>query len=97
MPERRSPVISRPAKADLLNIWSYIAAYDESAADKVLRRIDERIATMPDFPHAARFEVGFNAHILTISPYLVAYTVADDTIEILRVVHGRRDLNAIFP
>jgi plasmid stabilization system protein ParE len=33
---------------------------------------------------------------LAVSEYVIVYTVEHDAVHILRVVHGRRDLESIF-
>lgn len=89
-------MISRTARDDLLQIWEHVAADNISAADSVLRRIDRAMATLVEFPNAFRFDERLGARLLVISPYIVAYDVADDSVQVLRVVDGRRDLEVIF-
>lgn len=97
MPARKRLVISRPAKADLLDIWDYIAADNLAAADNLLRRIHDAIDRLPEFPEGSRYDPRFDAYLLVLSPYIVAYSVTDDEIEVMRIVDGRRNLDAIFP
>jgi plasmid stabilization system protein ParE len=33
---------------------------------------------------------------LAVSEYVIVYTIEQDSIQVLRVVHGRRDLESIF-
>lgn len=33
---------------------------------------------------------------LAVSEYVIVYTIEENSVEILRVVHGRRDLDSIF-
>lgn len=93
---RRVLIVSDPAEADLRAIWTYIAADNPTAADGVLRRIGARMEQLIEFPYSATFDERFGVHLLPVAPYIVAYLVTEDEVQIVRVVDGRRDLNAIF-
>jgi plasmid stabilization system protein ParE len=41
---------SAAAKADLYEIWSYIAAHDDLAADRWLQKFDAAIARLAAYP-----------------------------------------------
>ena len=40
--------------------------------------------------------MGDGLRSLPVENYLIFYRVRDDTVEVLRVIHGARDLGAIF-
>ena len=92
----RDLVFSGPAETDLAGIWDYIATDNIATADNVVRRIHERLNHLCDFPFSARFDPRFDAHLLPLPPYIIAYTVDDDAIRIVRIIHGRRDIEGIF-
>ena len=62
--------------------------------------IDARILRLAQFPElgAAREDIGAGIRALVQSPYLVLYRfdIAADRVEIVRVVHGVRDLSGLF-
>jgi toxin ParE1/3/4 len=91
---------SNAAKADLIDIWVYIATENPAAADKQIDRIDAVVTKLLDFPRlgSARHDIGPELRGLVVNRYLVLYRVRDDdkVIELLRVVDGRRDLAALF-
>ena len=89
---------TRQAEADLLNIWFHIAEHDISAADRLLDRVERRCTTLAQRPRlgAARPEIAPDAHSLVEGRYLILYRIVGQVIEIVRVVHGARDLATLF-
>ncbi len=90
---------SANAEEDLIALWLYIASDSPRAADAVLDRIDERWRLLATQPHSglARPDIAPDLRHLVIGSYLTLYRVHADHIEILRVLHGRRDLGAVEP
>ena len=43
-----------------------------------------------------RDEIGPGLRSFVVSPYVVFYRQVEDTIEVLRVLHGARDLGGVF-
>ena len=92
--------VTRRAEEELREIWRYIAAENMDAADKLLLRIDQRLDLLRDFPmigtHRDDIRPGFR--MLVEGPYLLlyAYDAANDDVELISVVDGRRDLSDIF-
>jgi toxin ParE1/3/4 len=87
-------VFAEPAERDLKDIVDYIALDNTAAAEKVYRAIvvaAERLTRFPDIGRVGRLP---DTRELTISslPYLVVYQVATETVTILAVFHGARDL-----
>lgn len=90
----QSPV----AEDDLIEIWCLIAADNSVAADRFLDMIGERIWQIALFPDsgAPRPDIARDARALTVGSYLVLYGHRDGDVEIVRVVHGARDVTALF-
>jgi toxin ParE1/3/4 len=88
-------VWSRFADSDLIGIWHSIATDSEKSADATLDRIQARAEALIEFPKMGQLRKGRQKDIrqLVEGDYLIFYRVADDYIEILRVLHGRRDLS----
>jgi len=91
-------ILTARAEDDLLEIWAYIAADNPAAADRVLDRIEDvfgRIAAHPQLG-AARPDLADGLRYSVSGNYLVLYRQVDDAVEIVRVVHGGRDLPSLF-
>jgi toxin ParE1/3/4 len=95
------PVIwSTEAQADLSDIWNYYAhAASPRTADNIVRRIAAATEQLVQSPYAgrARGEIRAGLRSVVASPHVVFYRVAADlTAEIVRVLDGRRDIDAVF-
>jgi toxin ParE1/3/4 len=90
--------VTKQAKQDLLSIWSYIADDNPSAADKLLDTLNKRIGTLADHPllGPARPDIAPDLRYLVSLDYLILYRVRKDAVEIVRVLHGARNLSALF-
>jgi toxin ParE1/3/4 len=92
-------LLDRAAKADLLEIWEYIAEDNPAAADRVLDQIWEAFRVIARFPMAgtARPELAPDLRSYSVKKtYVVFFRAVQGGIQIVRVLHGRRDINAIF-
>lgn len=83
---------------DLLEIWLFIARDNVAAADRVLDHIEAKLRLLADYPEIGRGrpDIAPNARMLPVLNYLVLYKLADERVEIVRVVHGARRLEALF-
>ncbi len=96
-----SPRLAPQASADLHNIWQYVAIEGGriDAADKLIDSITERFALLSGQPFLGRArddDFGIGLRSFPVGEYVIVYFVGDDDVMILRVVHGRRDLDEIF-
>jgi toxin ParE1/3/4 len=84
-------VLSPQARADLREIFLYIAEDNSHAARLILTR-KERVAELANNPHIGRpgRVPGTRELVISKTPYLVPYQVSGDTLQILRVYHGSR-------
>ena len=92
-------IIRRPrASADLIEIWEYIAADNMDAADALIDRIDAKFQAIAAQPSIGRERSEFAPGLrsLPLSPYVIFYRPMDGGIEIVRVLHGARDIEAEF-
>jgi toxin ParE1/3/4 len=89
---------TRRAEQDLIDIWLWIAADSPSAADRLLARIDSTCRRLAEHPRLgpARPDIAADARAFVVGRYLVLYRLTDNGIEIVRVVHGARDLPALL-
>ena len=89
---------SYKARIDLLEIWAYIAEDSTNAADKLLDLIDDKCNLLDENAELgqARSDIAEGMRYLPVKNYLILYQVQPFGIEIVRVVHGSRDIDAIF-
>jgi toxin ParE1/3/4 len=92
---RRTPTSHR----DYAEIWDYVASNGSSdAADRLLRTFDEKLDLLSDFPGLgpARPELRPRLRSFPVGNYLLFYRPIRGGIELIRVIHGARDLRAEF-
>lgn len=89
------------AAADLDDIWYYVATESGSleTADRLIDTITGRFLALARFPYLGRsregdFGPGYRS--LAVGEYVIVYCVENDGVQILRVVHGRRDLEKLL-
>jgi len=85
-------VWTAPAARDLEAIGDYIARRNPGAARRTVQRIRARTRTLIVHPYLGRpgRVTGTRELVVTSTPFIVAYRVVDDRIEILAVFHGAR-------
>jgi toxin ParE1/3/4 len=92
--------ISRRAKEELRQLWRYIAAENPAAADRLLLRIDNKLQILRDFPDIGtmRDDIRPGFRMLVEGNYLLLYEhdAASNSVELIAVVDGRRDLSGLF-
>jgi len=87
------------ARADLLDIWLFIADDNETAADRTLGRIDTALELLRDQPGIgrARPELGVaDLRSYPVGNYVLYYVPSAESIALIRVIEGHRDAPAIF-
>jgi toxin ParE1/3/4 len=91
-------VRTRQADADLLEIWLYFAQESLDRADDLLTKLEEGYQILKDYPFAGRSrnELVPELRSLTVGNYQVFYRVVQQRVEILRILHGARDIERIF-
>lgn len=94
-----SRVLKAPAAIDdLLEIWLYIAQDNRAAADALIDTIDSKCGILAEHPHMGRrrTELGSDLHSFAEGRYVVFYRVRSGGIEVVRVLHGARDIPRFF-
>jgi len=83
---------------DLAAIHTYIAADNPGAALEIHERVVRRVRDLVANPHSGRpgRVPGTRELVLAGTPYLVAYRVRRQRLEILAVLHGARDWPETF-
>jgi plasmid stabilization system protein ParE len=98
MPTKFRVRIALTAERDIEEIWAFIANDNAEAADRFIRRIEERIDTLERFPErcpliADNALLGTRYRHLLIGNYRTIFRIAGNTVFVLRVVHGARLLS----
>jgi toxin ParE1/3/4 len=80
------------ARADLRNIWEYIARDDPGAADRFVRQLDAAIQVLAEHPNLGRHRPEFGAHLRSfpVGRYVIFYVAIHDGVHVYRVLHGSR-------
>ncbi|WP_025032820.1 type II toxin-antitoxin system RelE/ParE family toxin [Bradyrhizobium sp. DOA9] len=92
----RRPLKSPQTEIDLTAIWDYIAADNPRAADALLDHIDATFNMLAETPFAGRERRELRAGLRSfpVGNYLIFYVPTPDGIDVVRVMHGRQDINA---
>jgi toxin ParE1/3/4 len=82
----------RRTRHDLQAIREYIAEINPGAARQVAQRILQAVGLLAEQPSLGRpgRVPETRELVITGTPYIAAYRVVDDTMVILRVLHGAR-------
>jgi len=92
-------LLKRPeAESDLDEIWWYIAQDSPHNADRFLDRIQERCLALADYPQmgTSREELKAGLRSQPIGNYLIFYFSLEDGVDIVRVIHGSRDIESLL-
>ena len=89
---------SPSADIDLLEIWSYISQDSFDAADQFLDQLEQQFDLLASSPLIGkkRDELIPGLRSLTYKNYLIFYRTRNDDVEIIRVLHGARDIEKLF-
>ena len=94
-----STVVVRPrASADLAEIWAYIAEDNPDQADAFVDLLDSKFQTLSRRPSVGRHrpELISDTRSFAVGRYFVFYLPIPRGIEVVRVLHGSRDIESIF-
>ena len=88
---------TRQAEIDLLDIWAFISQDNITAADKIVRQLDARSHELLEHPEMgiARDDVAKGMRHLVMGSYLILYRIDGEDIEVVRYLHGARNLFSI--
>lgn len=88
---------TRRARADLLGIWTHVAARSPAQADSSIDRIEAGCRVLRDHPRfgRARPDIGEGTRMLVVGRWLALYRIVADDVQVVRVVDGARDLRRL--
>jgi toxin ParE1/3/4 len=90
--------LSSEAKGDLADIWWYIAQDSEHSADAIIEKITQKFDELLINPKIGRIRADLAPQLRTIpvGKYIIFYRSITEGIEIVRVIHGARDIESLF-
>jgi len=89
---------SIPARNDLKQIYEYIAKDSKYYATNVVEHIVSKAENLNEFPEIGRVvpEIGDeNVRELIIYSYRLIYEVVPNDVQILAIIHGKRDFSSL--
>ncbi len=92
-------ILKRPsALSDLVEIWEYIAEDSEARADAFVETIDRKFRALAENPGMGRTrdELAEGVRSFPVGRYIIFYRSLMDGIEVVRILHGARDLKPHF-
>jgi toxin ParE1/3/4 len=86
------------AKTDLVEIWDHIADDSEARADAFIETVDKKFHTLARRPNMGRLrdELAESLRSFPVGRYVIFYRPIPEGVEIVRVLHGARDLDSIL-
>jgi toxin ParE1/3/4 len=93
------PRLTERAKHDLADIWLTIATgRDERTADRMTRKILKQCQAHAQFPESGRQreELAPELRSFPVRPYVVFYRIEQETILVIRILDGRRDVGRLL-
>ena len=92
-------IVSPEADDDLLDIWLRIATdRDTETADRVVDSLHQKFLLLLTTPLMGRAREDLAPYLRSIPEgnYMIFYRPIMDSVEIVRVAHGRRDIERLF-
>jgi toxin ParE1/3/4 len=92
-------ILKKPlAEADLLDIWDFIANESFEKADRFLQKIETKLKILAESPGMGRNrdELVPSLQSFPVGSYLIFYRCINQGIEVIRILHGARDISSLF-
>ncbi len=89
-------LLAEPAERDLKRIALYLTEHSLQAAKSCRRKFTSRFELLAKFPLQSAIDPRLDGvtRMALVKPYQIFYAPTDDGVEILRVIHSARDLQA---
>jgi toxin ParE1/3/4 len=86
------------SRVDYLQIFVFVGEQNLPAAERLIETFDQKLELLADMPGLgpARPEFGKGIRSFPVGSYIIFYRPVDGGIELLRVLHGARNLRKIF-
>lgn len=91
-------IIAPSASRDLDRIANYFLERNIEVGETLFREFNQKCFNLVKFPNMWRSysHIRPNLRGLPLDGYIILYEVVDEDVEILRVVNGRQDIEALF-
>lgn len=92
-------LFTEQASEDLWEIWDFLHGEANVAiADAFLDRINGIAKDLSTFPESGKAydDLGPDIRGISFKPYTLFYRIRNNRIEVVRVLHGSRDIHALF-
>jgi toxin ParE1/3/4 len=91
-------VVSPRARADMDEIWTYIAQGNRSAATRMIRRMTDKFAVLARQPGIGelRGDLCPGLRCVPLESYVIYYEIEASRVRIVRVLHGARDIGQFY-
>lgn len=96
----KSYLLTDPARADVREILNHVASQSERRAEQLLDEFQTRFRDLADQPLLMGFVDDVYGTIYRVSPvrdYVIFYTLVADGVEVIRIIHGARDIDSMKP
>ena len=89
---------TKRANQDLIGIWRHIAADNPTAATAQLTGIERKFRLLSFFPKIGRKrdDIRRDLRMFPCDSYVILYRETAGSVEIVRIVHGARDLRKAY-
>jgi len=86
------------ANIDLLEIWLFIAEDNSTAADRWTEDINEKCKMLAEFPELGQRcdNLAKSLRCFSVGNYVIFYRPVENGINLIRVISGARDIEALF-
>ena len=87
------------AELDLQEIWLYLSEISEEIADSILADFDQKFHLLAGNPRIGRVRPELLVNELRSFPagkYIIFYLPLSDGIDVVRVLHSRREIDSII-
>ena len=93
-----TPAYTARALADLLEIGAYIALDSPRRAEAFLSRLEQKASAAARTPriYKERNDLSRGLRSAPVGKYLILYRIVENGIEVVRIVHGARDLKRLL-
>jgi toxin ParE1/3/4 len=92
-------IISEPAISDLNEIWMFIAQDNPVNADIFINKLYDECEKLTMQPRVGRSREELLPDLRSIAykNYIIFYRINGEYIEMVRILHGARDIDSIIP
>src|SRR5437870_2491556 len=93
-----SVVRTDQAETDLAEILDYLEERSPQAAERLATAIDDRCSLLGQLPQMGRTreDLGPGLRSVVVERYVLFYRVTATAVEVLRILHGARDIDSIM-